>query len=187
MTHADVRNGQPLAVRVLVLLVVALVALTMIGCSGSSGQSTGDDPAQIEETENVRFFHYTVASTRGGLDTVIDRETGAVYLRWCSGTSRNSVGGVTPLLDEKGEPTVVQNPDDAIIARRNGETTGEERFMKYELNKQGIDSFIDTETGVVYFRWCSGSAGNAVGGISPLIGSDGKPTIDMGYVASLGK
>ena len=184
MTFSDGRNNQGLLTKALVLVVATITALTMAGCSGASEKAEGGLPAQPEES-NIRFYNYNVASARSGFDTVIDDETGVVYLRWRSGSGSNAVGGITPLLDDKGEPTIVANREEAIANRKEAEKTGEDRFRKYDINKQGVDSFIDTETGVVYIRWRSGSGKNAVGGITPLIGENGKATIDMGYVERL--
>jgi len=182
MTFTSGRNSQSLVAKALMIAISALTALAMVGCS---------DGAQAEAGEDIRFSHYATISYQDGLDTVVDRETGVVYLRWWSSQNRNAVGGITPLLDGHGQPQVIPNPDEAIAesesAERDGTApSGEERFRRYELSERGVNSVIDTETGVVYLCWRSSQNRNAVGGITPLIGNDGKPTIDTGYLATLG-
>lgn len=182
MTFTSGRNSQSLVTTVLVIAIATLTALTMVGRS---------DGTQAETAEDVRFRHYATISYQDGLDTVVDTETGVVYLRWCSSQSRNAVGGITPLLDRDGQPQIIPNPDEAIAESASAEHDGtapseEGRFRRYEFSERGVDSVIDTETGVVYLRWRSSQRRNAVGGITPLLGNDGKPTIDTGYLETLG-
>ena len=79
----------------IILCVMALVLVTgLTGCG--SVETSGDEVYD-------RFVAYDVANASAKYDTVIDMQTGVVYLRW---RSNGSVGGITPLLDEDGQPTI---------------------------------------------------------------------------------
>ena len=149
-----------------IALVAIALAVTMLG----SGCSAANDPIndtrfKVEETDVTAYSLWT------------DTETKVVYLLWEGGVGQGSYAGVTPLLDENGQPATTADTELTKVS--------DGRFQSYpEIAERNAETVIDTLTGVVYVRFQSGVGKGSIAGLSALIGADGKPVIDTEYAQS---
>ncbi len=84
---------------------IAAIALALCGCSGGNGIEVEG----INEKANGRFAYERISSDPNGLWSfgyVIDTETGVTYLVYKDGFGKNATGGITPLLNRDGTPTI---------------------------------------------------------------------------------
>lgn len=85
-----------------IILILALI-ITMVGCSVVVDD---DDEEEVSEREHGRFLIIEHNTHRRDLhyDIVVDKETHIVYIFMKNGTGTATYAGLTPLLDENGEP-----------------------------------------------------------------------------------
>ena len=76
------------------ITVAMVAALALCGCSGGNAIRRESDKGAVNV--NRRFIS---DSTRDHFRTVVDSETGVVYLVW----GNDYRGGITPLLDKDGK------------------------------------------------------------------------------------
>lgn len=82
------------------ITVAMVAALALCGCGNAIQRESDEGTVNVNE----RFI-----SDRGDdeFETIVDSETGVVYLVWKrGGGSAASKGGITPLLDEDGKVVI---------------------------------------------------------------------------------
>jgi len=89
------------------IAVVAVVCALLCGCyaDGNGIQMSG-----LNERADGRFAYETFPITKDYDDWqfgyVVDTETGVTYMVFTSNRGKNSIGGITPLLNRDGTPVI---------------------------------------------------------------------------------
>ena len=89
------------------IAVVAVVCALLCGCyaDGNGIQMSG-----LNERADGRFAYETFPITKDYDDWqfgyVVDIETGVTYMVFTSNRGKNSIGGITPLLNRDGTPVI---------------------------------------------------------------------------------
>lgn len=88
------------------MAVVVMVACALLcGC----GQGNGIQTSGLNERADGRFAYEPIGATVGygwRFGYVVDTETGVTYLVFNSNRPKNSIGGITPLLNRDGTPVI---------------------------------------------------------------------------------
>lgn len=82
------------------ITVAMVAALALCGCEGNAIKRESD-----EGTVNVNR-RFISDDGHDNFETVVDSETGVVYLVWTRRTGDSSKGGITPLLDKDGKVVI---------------------------------------------------------------------------------
>ena len=87
---------------------ITLAALLMLcGCEGNAIQCENNNGA-MDVSDRFISDH-----RNNELETIVDSETGVVYLVWIrDGGTAGAKGGITPLLDEDGKVVISEEVDE---------------------------------------------------------------------------